>query len=199
MTLHEQRLEAVTQRLLASGATSVLDLGCGDGELMARLAMLEQFERIVGIDISADALAGARRVLDLGPDAGDGRVSLMHASFTVADRRLWGFDAAALVETIEHVDPDRLSLVERAVFGCYRPRTVVVTTPNEEYNVLHGMRPGALRHPDHRFEWSRTKFRRWALGVGKRNGYALAFDDVGEVDPALGASTQMAVFTCSQQ
>lgn len=193
-SLHEERLNTVTRHLVASGAQSVLDLGCGPGELLARLVPLVQFRRIVGIDISLESLAAARLLLGLGHDMDDGRVCLLQASFAQADDRLTGFDAALLVETIEHIDPGRLSAVERAVFACYQPETVLVTTPNQEYNVLHGMRPGILRHPDHRFEWTRAKFRSWAFGISKRNGYTVAFGDIGEADPILGSSTQLATF-----
>jgi 3' terminal RNA ribose 2'-O-methyltransferase Hen1 len=194
-TLHEQRLDAVLAALLRSGAESVLDLGCGTGELLSRLAREKQFRNIVGVDLSLEALLEAQSSVPgaaLGPS--DARVSLLQASFDCPDRSLEGFDAAALVETIEHIEPDRLSGVERAVFGSFRPATVIVTTPNREYNVLHGMPEGALRHPDHRFEWTRAKLRAWALGVGRRNGYQVRFDDIGDVDPLLGASTQMATF-----
>lgn len=193
--LHEARLAAITRALLASGARSVLDLGCGEGVLVARLADQAQFSRIVGIDISLAALDAAREALHLDPLAPPGRIQVMHASFTDVDPGLRGFDAAVMLETIEHVDPGRLSLVERAVFGSYRPRTVLITTPNQEYNVVHGMNPGAFRHPDHRFEWDRPKFRRWACGVAARHAYSVAFDDIGECHPTRGASTQMASFT----
>lgn len=189
--LHAERLDTVAGHILASGARSVLDLGCGPGELLTRLAPMPQVERLVGIDLDAGELARARAALLAYPD----RVELLQASFADPSLPLGGFDLAALVETIEHIDPQRLGEVERAVFAGYRPRQVLVTTPNQEFNVLHGMRPGTMRHPDHRFEWSRERFRRWARGVGQRHGYRVAFFDIGEVDEALGASTQMARFT----
>jgi 3' terminal RNA ribose 2'-O-methyltransferase Hen1 len=193
MDLHEQRLDTVLRELLRSGARSVLDLGCGGGELLLRLVREAQFRRIVGIDISAEALRDARSLLHAAPGAGAGRVELVEASFTVPDARFAGFDAAALVETIEHVDAHRLSAVERAVFAGYRPATVVITTPNSEYNRIRGTPAGPFRHPDHRFEWQRAKFRDWARGVAGRNGYRAAFGDIGEPDPHLGSPTQMAV------
>lgn len=192
--LHEERLETVVAALLRSGAQSVLDLGCGAGELLVRLAQHEQFRKIVGIDLSLEALLAAQALVDAPLDEVVSRVSLLQASFTRPDSRLEGFDAAALVETIEHIDPGRLSTLEHAVFTRYRPATVIVTTPNREYNVLHGMAESALRHPDHRFEWDRARFRDWAFGVARRNGYAVQFQDIGEADPLLGGSTQMAVF-----
>jgi small RNA 2'-O-methyltransferase len=176
------------------GARSVLDLGCGSGELLLRLAREPQFERIVGLDISPDALQEARRLLQALPRPEASRVELVEASFAVPDERFAGFDAAAMVETVEHIDARRLSSVERTVFGCFRPRTVILTTPNSEYNPIHGAHDGAFRHPDHRFEWTRAKFRDWARGVAARNGYRVAFGDIGEPDADLGSSTQMAVF-----
>lgn len=192
--LHEERLNAVISQLLAANAHSVLDLGCGEGDLLIRLADQPQFVRIVGVDISPAVLSQARHSLDLRANTDGRRIELRYASFTEANGHLCGFDAAVLLETIEHIDPNRLSLVENAVFGCYRPLIVLVTTPNYEYNVLHGMRPGALRHPDHRFEWDRRRFRRWAFGVASRNGYCVEFDDIGALNATLGASTQMAIF-----
>lgn len=193
--LHEERLDSVTRHLLDAGAASVLDLGCGGGELLLRLARQARFTRIVGIDIDEAALAEARRSLEFGRDGPNERVQVLLGSFEREDPRLRGFDAATLVETIEHIDPRRLSLVERAVFGCYAPGTVLITTPNQEYNVLHGMAAGAMRHPDHRFEWTRGKFRGWAAGVARRHRYVVRFIDIGPPDPTLGSSTQMARFT----
>lgn len=192
--LHDERIETVAQLAVACGAKRLLDLGCGSGELLARLAREAQFRRIVGIDISPQALYAARDLLGLDQRMDDGRIALLEASFTQPDERLRGFDAALLVETIEHIPPQRLSLVEHAVFAWSRPQTVVITTPNQEYNVLHGMPPDAMRHPEHCFEWDRPKFRKWATGLARRNGYTVEFGDIGIADPLLGSSTQLALF-----
>jgi small RNA 2'-O-methyltransferase len=188
--LHAHRLDTVAAFLLATGARSVLDLGCGPGELIERLIVHPQFERIVGIDTSSVALAEAGgRFAALQP-----RVQIRQASYMVADPTLAGFDAAALVETIEHVDAHRLGEVEAAVFGGLAPGHVLITTPNAEYNPLHGLRPGQRRHADHRFEWDRPRFRAWAQRIATRYGYRVSFHDIGEPDPELGASSQMARF-----
>jgi 3' terminal RNA ribose 2'-O-methyltransferase Hen1 len=194
-SLHAERLDTVVQALLACGAESVLDLGCGPGDLLVLLAREQQFKRIVGMDTSLEALSTARHRLTLKPGADEGGPGLCQASFTTFVEDFVGFDAAVLVETLEHVAPHRLSAVEQAVFAGYRPKTVLVTTPNREYNVLHGMPEGARRHRDHRFEWSRSKFRTWSEGVARRNGYRVVFEDIGAVDPLLGGSTQMATFS----
>lgn len=192
--LHDERLDTVVRHLLESGAARVLDLGCGPGELLQRLASEPQFNCIVGIDVDEAVLNEARLALGLGfPDPG-GRVQVRYGSFEEVDPELVGFDAATLVETIEHIDPRRLSRVEHAVFGGMRPETVLVTTPNQEYNVLHGMAPGQLRHPGHRFEWNRARFQHWAQGVAARNRYGVSFFDVGPPDALYGSSTQMARF-----
>ncbi len=194
-SLHNERLETVVHALLETNSETVLDLGCGPGELMARLAADRRFKKIAGIDTSLEALAAARRLLAEEYRVwDDNRLSLHHASFTSFIEDLSGFDAAVLLETIEHIDPHRLSTVEQTVFAAYRPKTVLVTTPNREYNILHGIPDGIFRHRDHRFEWTRNKFRGWAEGVAGRQGYRTVFDDIGEVDPSLGSSTQMATF-----
>jgi small RNA 2'-O-methyltransferase len=193
--LHELRVQAVCGALDACGARSVADLGCGAGILLRRLLRQDgRFDRIVGVDVALPALASIER--GLPPDAqSGGRLVLVHGSFTDRHRELAGVEAVAMLETIEHVEPDRLSRVEQLVFGDYRPRTVVVTTPNREYNVLFGMAPGELRDPDHRFEWTRGRFRGWAAGVALRHGYAVALRGLGEADRWRGSPTQMAEFT----
>lgn len=192
--LHDERLDAVVRHLLDGGAERVLDLGCGPGELLQRLARQPRFRRIVGIDVDPDALNVARRTLGLGLTDAGGRIEVRYGSFEQADPEWTGFDAATLIETIEHTDPRRLSRVERAVFGDMRPQQVLVTTPNQEYNVVHGMAPGRMRHPGHRFEWNRDQFRRWARGIAARNGYRVEFFDIGPPDPLHGSPTQMACF-----
>ncbi|KIH78124.1 3' terminal RNA ribose 2'-O-methyltransferase Hen1 [Geoalkalibacter ferrihydriticus] len=189
--LHDERLTTVLQVLLAHGVQSVLDLGCGRGEMLALLLAEPQFTRIVGMDVSPQALEAAQ-----GLRAGqEERLDLVHGSYTQPVAGLDGFDAALLVETIEHLDPSRLSQVEHAVFDAYRPRLVVITTPNRDYNVLHGLAEGVMRHRGHRFEWTRAKFKSWAEGVAARNGYAVVFADLGAVHLHLGGSSQMATFT----
>jgi 3' terminal RNA ribose 2'-O-methyltransferase Hen1 len=191
--LHEQRLEAVLAAIRESGARSVLDLGCGDGSLLERLAQDAAVARIVGIDLSSDSLARLRKKLQVLPGEFREKVELIHGSISEPQRVLAGFDAAVLVETIEHIDPDRLSLVERRVFQDMRPETVVITTPNGDFNPLLGVSPHRFRHPDHRFEWGRAKFRSWAEGVAERNGYAVTCRDVAGAHPVHGGASQMAL------
>lgn len=190
--LHEERLCAAADAVRDAGARSVVDLGCGDGALFLRLADDPSIERLVGLDISAAALARLRARLALGAPRVR-RIELRQASMTDPQRDLAGFDCATLIETIEHVDPADLSRLERAVFAAMRPLTVIVTTPNAEFNALLGVPARRFRHPDHRFEWPRARFRRWARRVAG-GVYAVGFRDIGGCHPDLGGASQMAVF-----
>ncbi|HEX2255547.1 MAG TPA: methyltransferase domain-containing protein [Afifellaceae bacterium] len=192
--LHEQRLEAVLSILRERGAETVLDLGCGDGALLVGLAREPGIRRIVGVEQCIDALNTLRTRLDEAPAEARGKVELIHGSLLRPEGRLAGFDAAVLVETIEHIEPDRLSLLEHAVFGTIRPETVAITTPNGDFNRLLGVPPHRLRHRDHRFEWDRAKFRNWAEGIARRNGYRAFCQDLGGAHPIHGGASQMAVF-----
>ena len=189
--LHDGRHEAVLAALRESGARRVLDLGCGTGALFRRLLEEPRFEEVVGVEVAREELAEAMARL---PPGGRGRV--LHGSLAYRDARLEGFDAAAVVEVVEHLDPPQLAAMEDAVWAAARPGTVVVTTPNAEYNTLFELhRTGRLRHPDHRFEWTRPEFRAWAGGVAERHGYRVRFGSVGPEDENVGPLTQMAVFT----
>jgi 3' terminal RNA ribose 2'-O-methyltransferase Hen1 len=196
--LHETRLDTVAEVLKASGARRVLDLGCGNGKLLKRLMAERQFTDIVGVEVGMrDLEIAARRLrLDTMPERQRARITLLQGALTYRDSRLAGYDAAALVEVIEHIDPDRLVSVERVVFGEAKPDCIVVTTPNRDYNVkFEGMQPGQFRHPDHRFEWTRDEFAAWAEQVCTRFGYVVRLEPLGAVDAELGAPSQMAIFT----
>ena len=200
VSLATHRREAVLAALKNVGGRRVLDLGCGGGALLRPLLHDRYFTEIVGVDVSARALQYAARKLQLDrlPVQVGERLMLKQGSLTYTDAALKGYDAAVLMEVIEHVDPPRLASLEHAVFGAARPRAVVVTTPNAEYNVRYGtLEAGRMRHRDHRFEWTRPEFTAWATGVAERHGYAVSFRPVGEVDPEVGASTQLALFTLS--
>jgi 3' terminal RNA ribose 2'-O-methyltransferase Hen1 len=190
VSLDEARLAAVAAEAERAGARSVIDLGCGEGRLLSRLVRTK-LARIAGSDVSPRALELARDRLDRQPD----RVELFQASLTYRDPRFAGFDAACLVEVIEHIEPSRLAAFERVVFEFAAPATVIVTTPNAEYNAkLESLPAGKMRHRDHRFEWTRAEFEHWARGVAERNGYTVRFEPIGELDGELGAATQMGVF-----
>lgn len=196
-SLHEQRLGAVLAAIRSSGAKRVVDLGCGEGKLLRLLLADQQFTEIVGMDVSIRSLEIAHRRLKLDrlPERQRERIRLIHGALTYRDERLANFDAAAIVEVIEHLDPPRLKAFERIVFEHARPRTIVLTTPNREYNVVWESLPaGEMRHSDHRFEWSRAEFQDWANSMAERFGYSVRYLAVGSEDATFGAPSQMAVF-----
>ena len=198
LSLNDQRMTAVVDTLRAADARTVLDLGCGEGKLLRALLGEKFIQRTIGVDVSYRALEIAHRKLhleDMAPRKRE-RIELIQGSLTYRDARLSGFDAACLVEVIEHVDEPRLGALERTVFEFARPRMVIVTTPNVEYNVrFANLEAGRLRHRDHRFEWTRAEFEAWARGAAERHGYGVRFAPIGTVDEDVGAPTQMGVFT----
>jgi 3' terminal RNA ribose 2'-O-methyltransferase Hen1 len=197
ISLHTQRLQAVLDMLKASGAQRVLDVGCGEGRLLQLLWKESQFRNIVGMDVSIRALemAKVRLRYDRIPENQRERLKLIHGSLLYRDERLHGFEAAAVVEVIEHLDLPRLAAFERVLFEFAAPETVVITTPNAEYNVKWESLPaGQFRHRDHRFEWTRSQFETWAQTICERFGYTVEVAPIGEMDEVVGAPSQMGVF-----
>ena len=195
MKLAEQRTEAVRKALHEAGAKKVLDLGCGEGRLLLALARDRQIQAITGVETSHRSLEIAKRRLQRANTQDQDRVQLLHGSLTYRDGRLAGYDAGVAMEVIEHIDPPRLEAFEDAVFRHAQPKTVIVTTPNREYNPVFGMQEGKLRHRDHRFEWTRAELKEWAEGAAGRNGYSVKIEGIGPEDQDAGHPTQMAVFT----
>ena len=194
--LNTARHDAVHATLLELGAGSVIDLGCGPGQFLRKLVDTSTFTRVAGCDVSTRSLQMASRRLRLErmSERQAERVSLFQGALTYEDARFSGYDAAVLMEVVEHVDPPRLAALERVVFGVARPGAVVVTTPNSEYNAQYEGLQG-MRHPDHRFEWTREEFDDWTRHVCEAHGYTVTLRGIGDQDDALGAPTQMAVFT----
>ncbi len=195
--LNDQRLMAVFEAIKSSGAMRVLDLGCGEGKLLRRLMKEKQFTEIVGLDVSVRCLeiASARLKLEQLSDIQASRIKLLHGSLMYRDKRLEGYDAASVVEVIEHLDPPRLKAFERVLFEFAKPRTIVLTTPNAEYNAVWETLPaGEFRHADHRFEWTRNEFQTWAVTIATRFGYTVTFQGIGPEHADYGTPTQMAVF-----
>ncbi len=198
LRIHDQRLQAAKDELLTAGAKRVADLGCGEGRLLKLLLSEKQFEFVLGMDVSYRVLeiAKDRLKLDRMPERQRQRIQLIQGSLTYRDKRLEGFDGAALVEVIEHLDEPRLASLERSVFEYAQPGTVVITTPNAEYNVkFENFETGKMRHTDHRFEWTRKEFENWATDIAIRYNYDVIFKPIGESDPEVGALSQMAVFS----
>jgi len=197
ISLNQQRMERIAAEIDEAGATTVMDLGCGEGRLLRALLGIRRLERVIGVDVSMRSLEIAQRRLkvDRMPPRQRERLALLHGSLTYRDSRLDGIEAATVVEVIEHLDPARLAAFERVLFAVTAPPLVLVTTPNVEFNVRFETLPaGQFRHPDHRFEWTRAEFEGWARGIAERHGYTVAFSGIGEADPALGSPTQMARF-----
>lgn len=195
--LHDKRLKAVLNELISSNAKAVLDLGCGEGKLLRMLLKEKQFTKIFGVDVSYRTLEKAMQRInyeELAPSQKE-RITILQGSLTYRDKRLQGFDAAAIVEVIEHLDLNRLKTFERVVFEFARPKTVLVTTPNREYNDLfETMETGQMRHADHRFEWTRREFETWAIRVAAQNNYEVNFKPIGDEQEKVGAPSQLAVF-----
>lgn len=196
-SLHQKRLKSVLNKLKESGAKKVIDMGCGEGKLVRMMLKEKQFKNITGMDISYSELNKCKERLyweEMAPRQKE-RINLFQGALTYKDKRLEGFDAAAIVEVIEHMDENRLKSFERVVFEYAKPKNVILTTPNGEYNVMYeNLEAGTMRHMDHRFEWSRKQFQDWANQVAQNNNYLVQFAPIGDEDEKVGAPSQMAIF-----
>ena len=196
--LNTQRMEAVRDAVLKSGAFTVLDLGCGECRLTSLLLGEAQIKKVTACDVSVSVLEKAAKHLHLDrmPPFRKNKLTLMQASLTYLDKRLKGYDCACVIEVIEHIEPSRLNAFERVIFEYASPKTIILTTPNREYNAKYEtMQKNTFRHGDHRFEWTREEFSAWTKHICERFGYRCEIRGIGEMDETYGNPTQMGVFT----
>jgi 3' terminal RNA ribose 2'-O-methyltransferase Hen1 len=197
LSLNDQRMARVTGVIESLAATSLIDLGCGEGRLLKQVLPIKSLTRVTGMDVSHRSLEIARDRLkvDRLPQILQDKLTLLHGSLVYRDARFEGYDVATIVEVIEHLDESRLEMFTRVVFEFAKPKAVVVTTPNVEYNVKFPALPaGCYRHADHRFEWTRAQFEVWARSRAERFGYTVQFEPIGGSDPLVGPPTQMGIF-----
>lgn len=196
--LNTIRLNAVKDEVLKSGASSVIDLGCGECRLTSLLLGEPKLKKITACDVSVRELekAADRLHLDRMPEFKRNKLELMQASLTYRDKRFEGHECACVVEVIEHIEPMRIPAFERVVFEFSGFNTVILTTPNREYNENYEfLKNGGLRHDDHRFEWTRSEFKKWTEHICEKFGYSCEIGEIGEFDENYGAPTQIGVFT----
>lgn len=193
--LHDARLNFVIGSLRDCGARNFIDLGCGAGSLLKKALLSGYFDAMVGLETAADSLAVARAELADYLRGSRPELRLINGSGLDVQPQLQDFDAIVMVETIEHIDPRQLSRLEDALFVGYRPKHVILSTPNRDYNPLYGLAAHELREPDHKFEWSRSRFRSWGLRLARQYGYSARFAHIGEAHPQLGSPTQAIRFS----
>lgn len=196
--LNSQRMEAAKNAVIQSGAASVIDLGCGECRLTSLLLSEPQIKRVTACDVSVSVLekAAQRLRIERMAEYKKSKLTLMQASLTYRDDRFSGYDCACVIEVIEHIEPMRIPAFERAVFEFAAPRTVVLTTPNREYNANYrNLSETELRHGDHRFEWTRAEFKAWTEHICDNFGYVCKISGIGDADEEFGSPTQMGVFT----
>ena len=197
INLHQQRLNKALELLKESGAESILDIGCGEGKLLKMLLKEGQFKKIAGMDVSFGELQKAKEnlYLDQASPAMRDRIKIFQGSVTYKDERLKNFDAAALVEVIEHLDEERLPAMEKVVFGFAKPNFIIISTPNAEYNVVfEKLQAETFRHDDHRFEWTRKEFADWCNKICDEFKYEVSIYPVGQEEENIGAPSQLAMF-----
>ncbi|MBW4084382.1 3' terminal RNA ribose 2'-O-methyltransferase Hen1 [Paenibacillus sp. S150] len=175
---------------------SIVDFGSGGGKLSARLSSVPGVQEIKAVEPSAAAqLRAMDRFAKLEGRPGAIVPEPVTGSLFYYDEALRGKDVMILCEVIEHIDERRLNRVMETIFHEYAPGTLIITTPNKEYNALYQMEHEKLRHRDHRFEWDREAFGAWCSCWTSAYNYSVRLSGIGEFAQEYGYPTQMAIFT----
>jgi len=182
------------------------DFGCAEGGFVTRLKKLPYLTTLYAVDISDSSLDECQeRAAPIPWDIIFGRfvsleLSVVKADITKNDPLFQNLDAITCIELIEHLPAEQLKCFPATVFGFFKPRIVIISTPNREFNVLFPtLKDGRFRHWDHKFEWTRDQFQPWCHDICKSYGYTVEFSGVGQTSDQtthhVGFCTQIAIFT----
>ena len=194
-SLNYARQSAIDGVLAASGAKSVIDLGCGNASLLSYLHEKDTYEKLAGMDVSAKNIESARKKLGSSFLHTRATPDLFIGSLTYSDKRIFGYDAAILSEVIEHFETERMDSIMRIILSEARPKLFVMTTPNKTYNhEFPFLEPGAFRHPDHRHEFDKNEFSEFCERYASMFDYDFEMSHIGEELSEVGAPTLMGIF-----
>jgi len=163
--LPDQRIAYVSKLLRLHGVKTILELGCGDlSNSIQHLRTVEKFTSLTAVDIDALELKNGL-IYAKGDSKKPSKVRVFCGDAT-APCREWlpppshdkPPDAVISLEVVEHLHVKPLNEFPHAIFGMLQPRVAILTTPNEDYNVVLRRIFGTLsfknrfRHHDHKFE-----------------------------------------------
>lgn len=192
--LNDMRYEKIIETASRLKPKSVVDFGSGEGKLAVQLGFMDGIEELLAVEPSqSETLKAIRRFEKVKGQAGFIEPETLWGSLFYYDERLKGKDLIILCEVIEHIDAERLPKALDTILHSYAPESLIITTPNREYNELYDM-DNHFRHDDHRFEWTRKEFQDWCSERNHQDHYELEFSGIGEEQELQGQPTQMCVF-----
>ncbi|WIM41190.1 3' terminal RNA ribose 2'-O-methyltransferase Hen1 [Paenibacillus sp. PK4536] len=194
--LNELRYRAIVEQVSQLPQhKQIVDFGAGEGKLSVRLGEIEGVEQIWAVEPSMQSqLRAIDRFAKL-----EGRTDYVIPVVTTGslfyrDERWVDQDVIILCEVIEHINEVRLPQVIHTLFTDYRPQTLIMTTPNREYNEVYQMGKDEIRHTDHRFEWTRAELEQYCTQWIQDRPYTFTLSGIGEKHEQYGQPTQMVVF-----
>ncbi|MDN4617361.1 3' terminal RNA ribose 2'-O-methyltransferase Hen1 [Paenibacillus sp. PsM32] len=194
--LNELRYRAIVEQVsLLPQRKQVIDFGAGEGKLSVRLGQIEGVEQVWAVEPSMQSqLRAIDRFAKLEGRTDDVIPVITTGSLFYRDERWIDQDVIILCEVIEHINEVRLPQVIHTLFTDYRPQTLIITTPNREYNEVYDMDTEEIRHADHRFEWTRAEFEQYCTQWIQNRPYTFTISGIGEKHEQYGQPTQMVVF-----
>ncbi|WP_141431100.1 3' terminal RNA ribose 2'-O-methyltransferase Hen1 [Bacillus sp. 03113] len=193
--LNELRYQAVVEKIKSlSQRASIVDFGSGEGKLSVRLSNIPDVKEVLAVEPSETAqLRAIQRFEKASYNQTHVSPTPILGSLFYYDERLLNKDVMILCEVIEHIDEYRLPNIMKTIFREYQPKTLIVTTPNREYNEVYAM-DEIVRHSDHRFEWTRQEFKSKCETWIKNVLYSMEFEGIGLEHEEYGHPTQMCTF-----
>lgn len=140
--LHRKRIEFVLDYIEIVEARRVLDLGCGEGDLLLALASMQQLEQVIGMDVSQHRLGICRAALSSISPSPSAAIELVPGSYADSHVAFSDVDVAVMLESFEHYCPRRLSRIEKTILAGYRPKRLLISTPNKGYDLEQGLSLG---------------------------------------------------------
>lgn len=219
--LYIQRYDYVCGILEKYNCKTYVDIGCAECKLLRYLKNTNtELNLMIGIDIDQEVLSNGKEILSnswfdyIQPRENPLEIHLIKGDISLpsdyfieqACYENTNLDCVSMVEIIEHMYPDVLEKAMETVFMKLKPRIIIVTTPNIEYNIVFenlqaegNEKRSKFRHWDHKFEWTRKEFQEWCeILLNKYTDYELiCYDGLGlppDDNEGVGHCSQIAIF-----
>ena len=152
-----QRFKTIISVLANYDINSIIEFGCGNGYFIPMLISQNKYSKIAAID------KNEKKINKLKSKYKD--VIFYNGSFLKENNEFRQYDCIIGIEIIEHLFEDEINVLSKIIFSKIKPKVIIFTTPNIEYNINLPILHGGFRNIDHKFEFNPKELNQYGKSI----------------------------------